>query len=92
MHADAASRSAQYMALFRALESCRLPAAARLLGAPWTFGLDPAEVPGYLAARGLTLLDDQGACTYRVRYWGADGPHQRGYAFYHVAQAAVGAA
>lgn len=61
------------------------------LGEPWTFGLDPAEVPTYLAARGLTLLDDQGACTYRARYWGADGPHQRGYAFYHVAQAAVGA-
>jgi methyltransferase (TIGR00027 family) len=61
------------------------------LGEPWTFGLDPAEVRAYLAARGLTLLDDQSACTYRARYWGADGPHQRGYAFYHVVQAAVGA-
>jgi methyltransferase (TIGR00027 family) len=60
------------------------------LGEPWTFGLDPAEVRTYLAARGLTLLFDQGACEYRARYWGADGPHQRGYAFYHVVQAAVG--
>ncbi|MDX2167629.1 MAG: SAM-dependent methyltransferase [Deltaproteobacteria bacterium] len=59
-------------------------------GEPWTFGLEPAEVKDYLAARGLRLLDDQGACEYRARYWGAAGPHQDGYAFYHVAQAAVG--
>jgi methyltransferase (TIGR00027 family) len=61
------------------------------IGEPWTFGLDPAEVGGYLAARGLTLREDQGACEYRARFWGATGAHQRGYAFYHVALALVGA-
>ena len=28
------------------------------LGEPWRFGWEPAELPGYLAARGLELVDD----------------------------------
>jgi methyltransferase (TIGR00027 family) len=37
-------------------------------GMPWIFGFDPAELAGYLAARGLTLLDHAGALEYRARY------------------------
>ncbi|MEV0562572.1 SAM-dependent methyltransferase [Dactylosporangium sp. NPDC050588] len=33
-------------------------AAVRRQGEPWTFGLDPAAVPAYLAARGLRLEED----------------------------------
>jgi methyltransferase (TIGR00027 family) len=58
-------------------------------GEPWTFGLDPAELPGYLAARGLVLCEDLGADEYRARYLGESGPHQRGYSFYRAALAEV---
>jgi hypothetical protein len=102
------------MALFRALESSRRPAAARRFAdppaarllppplravaaaarlrrasEPWTFGLDPAEIPAYLAARGFALIADVGADEYRARYLGATG---HGYAFYRVVQARVAGA
>lgn len=67
----------------------RLGPILRRAGEPWTFGLDPAALPAYLAARGLELVDDLGACDYRARYLGDPG---RGYAFYRVAVARVGAA
>ena len=37
-------------------------------GEPYTFGFDPAELPQYLAARHLKLIEDVGARTYRERY------------------------
>ena len=37
-------------------------------GMPWVFGLDPAEVEGWLGARGFRLLDHAGASEYRARY------------------------
>ena len=37
-------------------------------GEPYTFGFDPAELSGYLEARGLVLLEDIGATGYRERY------------------------
>jgi len=43
-------------------------ATVRRSGEPYTFGFEPAELPGYLAARGLTLIDDVGAGAYRARY------------------------
>lgn len=55
-------------------------------GERWTFGLDPAEVREYLAARGLELVDDVGAADYRTRYLSCAG---EGYEFYHVAVARV---
>ena len=61
----------------------------RRAGEPWTFGFAPAELPSYLAERGLALVTDLGACDYRARYLGDAG---RGYAFYRVAVARVGAA
>lgn len=64
----------------------RIAATVQRAGEPWTFGLDPAEVPAYLAARGLELVDDVGADQYRARYLGDPG---RGYAFYRVVQARV---
>jgi len=55
-------------------------------GERWTFGLHPAEIPAYLAARGLELIDDLGATDYRTRYLGGPGV---GYEFYRVAVARV---
>jgi O-methyltransferase involved in polyketide biosynthesis len=37
-------------------------------GVPWIFGLDPAELAEYLAARGLALVDHAGTSEYRARY------------------------
>jgi methyltransferase (TIGR00027 family) len=58
-------------------------------GEPWTFGLDPAELPAYLAARGLLLLEDIGAADYRARYMGPAARQMRGYEFYRAALAEV---
>jgi methyltransferase (TIGR00027 family) len=38
------------------------------VGSPMTFGLDQAELAGYLAERGLTLVEDVGAADYQARY------------------------
>ena len=43
-------------------------ATVRRAGEPYTFGFDPAELPQYLAARNLSLVEDVGADTYRLRY------------------------
>lgn len=59
------------------------------LGEPWTFGLDPEELPEYLRALGLRLERDAGAREYRVQYFGPDGERMKGYDFYHVAIARV---
>ena len=56
-----------------------------------TFGMDPSDVPGYLAARGLLLEQDVGAAEYRERYFGAASRMMRGHEFYRVAVARVGA-
>jgi methyltransferase (TIGR00027 family) len=56
---------------------------------PWTFGLNPSEVPGYLASRGLDLLEDLGATDYRTRYLRAEGQAMRGYEFYRIALARI---
>jgi len=59
------------------------------LGEPWTFGLDPDELPNYLRGRGLQLRRDAGAREYRRQYFGRDGERMNGYDFYHVAIASV---
>ncbi len=58
-------------------------------GEPWTFGLDPGDVPRYLAERGLTRVEDLGAAEYRARYLGGSGAAMRGYEFYRIAVARV---
>jgi methyltransferase (TIGR00027 family) len=46
----------------------RTLATVRRGGEPYTWGVDPAELPGYLAARALVLVEDVGASAYRERY------------------------
>jgi len=54
--------------------SVRMEGAQKLIselerqGEPWGFGIDPAELSQYLAARGLKLVEDVGARDYRTRY------------------------
>jgi hypothetical protein len=56
-----------------------------------TFGLDPDDVPAFVAAHGLRLVDDIGSVDYRARIMGAKGPHLLGHEFYRVAVADVAA-
>jgi O-methyltransferase involved in polyketide biosynthesis len=56
----APSRTAGLVALYRAIESAR-PAATRLFE-------DPLALRGYLAERGLSLIEDVDARVYRDHY------------------------
>ena len=56
---------------------------------PWTFGFDPAELPAYLAARGLRLVSDLGAVDYRACTMGEAGARSVGYEFYRAAVAEI---
>jgi methyltransferase (TIGR00027 family) len=49
------------------------------LGEPWTFGLRPEDVGGFLAQSGLVLEEDLGADEYRGRYLRAGSADVRGY-------------
>ena len=70
-------------------ESASLLRDVARMGEPWTFGLHPDELSGFLAARGLQLQSDLGAREYRMRYFGPEGERMKGYDFYHVAVATV---
>jgi methyltransferase (TIGR00027 family) len=58
-------------------------------GERWTFGIDPAVLPDFLAQRGLALEQDVGATEYRRRYFGEAARTMRGYEFYRIALARV---
>lgn len=67
----------------------RVLATSRRAGEAVTFGMDPEDLPAYLSERGLVLLTDTGASTYREAYYGAAARHIRGHEFYRVAHAHV---
>jgi methyltransferase (TIGR00027 family) len=71
--------------------SRHLQASLERVGERFTFGLDPDELPAYLADRGLGLESDVPAAEYRERYFGAAARSMRGHEFYRVATARVGA-
>jgi methyltransferase (TIGR00027 family) len=60
----------------------------RSYGEPWTFGLHPEEVEGYLAARGLQLMKDLSVAEVWQRA-GRSNSGTRGYEFYRLASARV---
>ena len=53
-------------------------------GEPFTFGLDPLEVPAFLLERGFELVDDVAVPALVERYYGVA---QESYAYYHVVDA-----
>ncbi len=63
--------------------------AVRRSGEPWTFGMRPDTVAGYLKERGLRLLADLGADEYRRKVMGPGVRQMRGYGFYHAALAEI---
>jgi len=56
---------------------------------PWTFGLVPEEIDGFLAERGLERVEDVGADEYRARGFGPAADGMRGYEFYRAVLARV---
>jgi len=60
--------------------------AVRRVGEPFTFGLDPGEVPGYLAGRDLALEWDTPVSAAAARFYPA-GDCPTAPAYYHVALA-----
>lgn len=65
----------------------RLFATLEKVGERMTFGIEPSELPEFLAERGLSLVSDLGAAEYRERYFGAAARKMRGHEFYRVAVA-----
>jgi methyltransferase (TIGR00027 family) len=59
------------------------------VGERFTFGLDPAETPGFLAERHLALESDVGAPELRQRCYGDAARAIRGHEFYRVVTARV---
>jgi methyltransferase (TIGR00027 family) len=79
----------------RVLDEPKLfPGAEKLLsrlhsyGEPWTFGLYPEEIEGYLAARKLRLVRDLSVAEVWQRA-GRPGADVRGYEFYRLASVCV---
>jgi methyltransferase (TIGR00027 family) len=67
----------------------RLRRRLRRMGEPWTFGFNPSELPAYLEARGLHLIQDIGSVEYRRHYMQACRAHLTGYEFYRAVVAQV---
>ena len=66
----------------------KLTSRLRSYGEPWTFGLYPQEIEGYLAARGLRLMKDLSVAEAWQRV-GRSNSGTRGYEFYRLASASV---
>jgi methyltransferase (TIGR00027 family) len=56
---------------------------------PMTFGLVPDELTDYLAERGLQLITDTGAASFRQQCYGAASATIHGHEFYRVAHARI---
>jgi methyltransferase (TIGR00027 family) len=56
---------------------------------PWTFGLDPAEIPLLLKRYGLRLMKDVSSSEYRAEYLGKTRRRLWGYEFYRATLAEV---
>lgn len=64
-------------------------ATLKAAGEEWKFGIDPADLAGFLSDRGLRLEQDIGSAEYRAKYWPKASHVTRGYEFYRIALARV---
>jgi len=71
------------------LDAGNWAAAVRKAGEPWTFGFDPATLPGYVADRGLRLALDISTRDAALRYLAPLGRDEEAATFYRVAQAEI---
>ena len=68
-------------------EARRWLANVRRAGEPWTFGLVPSNVGGFLGDRGFVLVSDVSTKQAGERWFAAMGRREHGSALYHVAVA-----
>ena len=71
-------------------EEANLFASLEKVGEKLTFGIEPSQLPEFLAERGLSLERDVGAAEYRELYFKDAARKMRGHEFYRVALARVG--
>ena len=69
--------------------TARLFASLAKSGEQLTWGIEPRQLPAFLAERGLLLESDIGAAEYRRRYFGETAGRMRGHEFYRIATARV---
>ncbi|HVX20319.1 MAG TPA: SAM-dependent methyltransferase [Acidimicrobiales bacterium] len=81
IHADALDRPGSFAG------NRQLMATLARVGERFTFGMDPAAMAGYLAARGFHRRWDLGASEIRARYYGDRSRTMVGHEFYRVALA-----
>src|SRR5262245_57738937 len=70
--------------------TAQLFASLEAAGEKLTWGIEPENLPAFLAERGMSLETDLGAAQYRQLYFGAKARTMRGHEFYRVAVARVG--
>lgn len=83
VHRDVLTRPSAFVgtaALFASLEK---------FGEQLTFGIEPSQLPEFLAARGLSVERDVGAAEYRALYFNDAARRMRGHEFYRIALARV---
>jgi methyltransferase (TIGR00027 family) len=61
----------------------------RRAGEPMTFGLAPDALADYLAERGLVLVSDTGAASFRQQCYGAASAAMHGHEFYRLVHARI---
>lgn len=86
VHRDVLTRPAAFIG------TERLFASLAKFGETLTFGIDPSELPEFLARRGMTVERDIGAAEYRELYFKDAARTMRGHEFYRVALARIGKA
>jgi methyltransferase (TIGR00027 family) len=69
----------------------RVFSTVRRANEPMTFGLAPEALAEYLAERGLQLVSDVSAASFRQQAYGAASATMRGHEFYRVAHAYIAA-
>ncbi len=69
----------------------KLFASLARFGEEWTFGIEPSSLPSLLSKHGLILERDLGATDYRKLYFNEAAQSMRGYEFYRIALARIGA-
>jgi len=84
VHRDVLTRPSEYIG------TKNLFASLARAGERLTFGIEPSQLPEFLATRGLSLESDVGAAEYRARYFKDAARKMRGHEFYRVALARVG--
>jgi hypothetical protein len=73
----------------RYLGTNRVFSSLRRADEPMTFGLAPDAVTDYLAERGLELLSDIGAASFRQQSYGPASAAMHGHEFYRIAHARI---